>query len=243
MNYSCFTGDSAPANTQIATGYSARGNPRTALEHPYREYGFQYQGMGGAVSNVWDLLRWDQALSKKKVLSSKATKALFKPGPGGYALGWKIDEKGSVLRQSHGGSVRGFVCEIRRLPKKKAFIAVLCNDDDFMPSTVSQIIEDALLKGEVMDIPKGLDKETQAKFVGSYKTAKGHKMEIAAKGESTMVKIYWPQGYRSFGTMGMNEDKDLVFLPLFDPSISKVKFNDDGLADSIDLGYGPYRRE
>jgi CubicO group peptidase (beta-lactamase class C family) len=243
MKSACFTGDQGPKKAQIAMGYSSKGKPRTALEHPYREYGFQYQGMGGAVSNVWDLWRWNQALQKKNLLSSKALKELFKPGPSDYSLGWKISEKDGLLTQSHGGSVRGFVAEIRRYPKKKAFIAVLCNDDAFSPGRVAQILENALLRGEVMDIPTGLTEELQAKLAGVFRSAKGNRLEISAQGIVTSAKLYWAQGYRSFGTMGMNEEGELICFPLFDPVVPKVKYGKDGMATSIDLGYGPYIRQ
>ncbi len=242
MKTACFTGGQRPKNAQVATGYSTKGLPRTALEHPYREYGFQYQGMGGAVSNVWDLWRWNQALQKKKLLSSKASKALFKPGPSDYSFGWRISDKDGLLTQSHSGSVRGFVSEMRRYPKKKAFVAVLCNDDDFSPGRVAQIVEDALLRGEIPDIPGAVPEEMQQRLVGKYKHAKGHRLEISVNREATMAKVYWAQGYRSFGSMGMNEDKELICFPLFDPCKLNVKYEDD-VARSIDLGYGAFQRQ
>ena len=114
LEVTCFTGDPAPKGAQVAVGRSVRGKPRSALEHPYGSYGYQYRGMGGAVSNVWDLLRWHRALLGTKVLTDASKTALFRPFLANYALGWKISKDRGRTEHSHGGGVRGFVCEIRR---------------------------------------------------------------------------------------------------------------------------------
>jgi hypothetical protein len=38
--------------------------------------------------------------------------------------------KDGKLVHSHGGSVRGFICEMRRFPANDACLVVLCNRDD-----------------------------------------------------------------------------------------------------------------
>ncbi len=131
MRATCFTGDPPPEGMTVAVGRSARGEPRSALEHPYGGYGFQYRGMGGVVTSVWDLWRWDRALHADTPLTADAKAELFEPGPGDYGLGWFIrrDEKGRLVH-SHGGGVRGFVCEMRRYPEQDALLVVLANRDD-----------------------------------------------------------------------------------------------------------------
>ena len=63
MQNTRFTGHRPPRSVSVATGVSSRGANRSALEHPYGEYGFQYRGMGGLVTNLIDLWRWDRSLS------------------------------------------------------------------------------------------------------------------------------------------------------------------------------------
>jgi CubicO group peptidase (beta-lactamase class C family) len=82
-----FTGDPAPEGATVAIGRSARGRPRSALDHPYGTYGFQYRGMGGVVTSVRDLWRWDRALHGDTVLDEASKANLFKPGLNNYALG------------------------------------------------------------------------------------------------------------------------------------------------------------
>src|SRR5690606_9814662 len=75
LRTACFTGDAPPDGVSVAVGRSPRGAPRSALEHPYGSYGYQYLGMGGAVANVWDLWRWDRALCSDAVLDADARRA------------------------------------------------------------------------------------------------------------------------------------------------------------------------
>ena len=53
----------------------------------------------------------------ERVLTAEARLKLFVPGLNGYALGWFVrqDARGRTV-QTHGGSVRGFACELRRYP-------------------------------------------------------------------------------------------------------------------------------
>jgi CubicO group peptidase (beta-lactamase class C family) len=145
MRVTRFTGDAAPKGAAIAIGRSARGKPRSALEHPYGNYGFQYRGMGGAVTSVWDLWRWDRALRGDAILGKAAKAKLFKPGLKNYALGWfvKKNKQGRWV-QFHGGSVRGFVCQIRRYPEQDACLFVLGNRDNIPVRNVANTLEGIL---------------------------------------------------------------------------------------------------
>ncbi len=49
--------------------------------------------------------------------------------------------------QSHGGSVRGFVCELRRFPDEDGCLFVLCNRDDVSVGEVAEALE-SLLRGD-----------------------------------------------------------------------------------------------
>ena len=145
MRVTRFTGDAAPKGAAVAVGRSARGKPRSALEHPYGNYGFQYRGMGGVVTTVWDLWRWDRALRGDAVLGQSAKSELFKPGLRDYALGWFVKKnKGGRQVQFHGGSVRGFACQIRRYPEQDACLFVLSNRDDIPAGKVANALEGIL---------------------------------------------------------------------------------------------------
>src|SRR5262249_59206911 len=108
MTLTRFTGDIAPNGSTVAIGRSSRGQPRSALDHPYGSYGLQYRGMGGVVTTVWDLWRWDRALHGNSVLDKSTKAKLFEPGLNNYALGWSVqtDSHGRLLQSPRPGLPR-----------------------------------------------------------------------------------------------------------------------------------------
>lgn len=188
LTTACFTGDPQPDGVPVAIG-QGRGEPRSALAHPYGSYGFQYKGMGGAVGSVWDIWRWDRALRSDAVLKPPAKKELFTPGLNDYALGWFVKKRDGRLSQSHGGSVRGFLCDVRRFPDDDAFVAVLCNRDDGPMGEVANGIE-ALLFGEQREVPKPLPASVGSALVGTWRGEVG-KLVIENHGGRLRATIEW----------------------------------------------------
>jgi CubicO group peptidase (beta-lactamase class C family) len=189
MRGTCFTGDDAPGGAAVAVGRSSRGAPRSALEHPYGAYGFQYRGMGGAVTSVWDLWRWDRALRGDGVLAAEWRARLFEPGPGSYGLGWVVrrDRSGRLVH-SHGGGVRGFICEVRRYPDEDALLVVLCNRDDFALRGLVQPLEDMLFGGAA---PEPLDAGLVGSLAGRYLDGSGRVLLIVAEGGVARAEVHW----------------------------------------------------
>jgi len=184
----CFTGDKEPGGCNIAIG-RGRGEPRSALDHPYGSYGFQYKGMGGAVGSVWDLWHWDRALRADKLLEAAAKKELFAPGLNDYALGWFVRKSEGRLVHQHGGSVRGFICDVKRFPAEDAFVAVLCNRDDGPMGEVSNGVE-AILFGAQREVPAPLSASAGAELIGTWQADSG-KLVIEKAGERLRASIEW----------------------------------------------------
>jgi CubicO group peptidase (beta-lactamase class C family) len=203
-----FTGDDAPHGITVAIGRSDRGLPRSALDHPYGSYGFQYRGMGGVVTTVWDLWRWDRALHGDHVLGEGSKAKLFEPGLNDYSLGWFIrkDPRGKMV-QSHAGSVRGFVCELRRYPDEDGCLFVLCNRDDVSVTEVAGALE-SLLSGSPLsrvEPPRPLDVQLARAIVGSYEEMRGAKLVVESDGKVTRAVIYWySSGPVSHSFLGLN---------------------------------------
>jgi len=176
-----FTGDADLSRERAAIGRTTAGAPRSALEHPYRSFGYQYRGMGGVVTTVGDLFRWDRALAGDGVLGEKARKRLFTVAKEDYACGWYVTRADSGSeRQSHGGSVRGFACDFRRFPAAGACIAVLSNTDDVRAWEMGLNLE-CLLFGRPLrhPVPESvtLSAEQLAAFAGNFAT-KGGKLVV-----------------------------------------------------------------
>lgn len=202
MSDSGFSGDTDLDALRDARGAGRNGSDRRALEHPYGSYGYQYRGMGGLVTTVRDLFAWDRALTKNAILDAEHTRELFEPAKDGYALGWRV---GTALngspRQSHGGSVRGFVSEFRRYPKENACIAVLCNDDVLNPGEVAQDLEAVLFGKSFTTPPPDSTVLTQAQLdacVGVY-ALPGARMVVRSSPGALVAGFEGPDIVESIG--------------------------------------------
>ncbi len=92
-------------------------------------WGWGYRGMGGVVTTVFDLLRWDQALRGDKILGDKAKKELYTPALENYACGWTVEPTRRGTRKAHhSGGVAGYGINIVRYLEDDAAIFVLSND-------------------------------------------------------------------------------------------------------------------
>jgi CubicO group peptidase (beta-lactamase class C family) len=215
MKATRFTGDDAPRGLTVAMGRSARGLPRSALDHPYGSYGFQYRGMGGIVTNVWDLWRWDRALRGEQVLGADSKATLFRPGLNDYALGWFVrkDPSGRLV-QSHGGSVRGFACELRRFPDEDGCLFVLCNRDDVSVIEVAQALESLLFGAPLARVepPRVLGAELARAIGGRYAEMNGTTLVVESDGQVTRAIIHWyaPKGPVSRSFLGLDSRGEIV---------------------------------
>ncbi len=202
MSDTGFTGDEHLDRERAAIGWSASGPPRSALEHPYGVYGWQYRGMGGAVTTVLDLMKWDRALDGTEVLGEKAKARLFRPAVNDYACGWYVGKAAhGGIRHSHGGSVRGFVADLRRYPAEKACIAVLSNTDGMPVYRIAENLECILLGRPLAQAapPAAVDlaaEELEA-YAGVYRNRAGsllvrveeRGLEVGIEGQKPLDKL------------------------------------------------------
>lgn len=235
MKEACFTGDEAPRGFTVAVGTPRDGESRSALDHPYGSFGFQYRGMGGAVCHVWDVWRWDRALDGKKVLGEKIKRELFAPGLDDYALGWYVRERSGRKVHEHTGSVRGFISDFRRYPEEDACLVVLCNRNDVPMGAISDVLESELFGDEGPLPPSTLGAEAQDELVGTWTDGKGMRWEVSARGAATAVMVEWSQGGpKSYFWIGDGEKKDRPELFTWTESTElRVERGRDGVIEHL----------
>lgn len=214
MESTRFTGEKAPPKVLVAIGQSTRGAPRSALEHPYGEYGFQYRGMGGIATSLVDLWRFDRALKNGKLLKAESIDEMMKPGPDGYALGWRIVEldEGHAV-QEHTGSVRGFLAAMRRDPKNDGALFILANNDDGEPfQLVKSECESALSGKKPVKVGKGkgLDAKLVGELAGEYRDAQGRTLAISDVDAYVKAVINWG-GPETFGALKPGKGGEIDF--------------------------------
>jgi len=248
MTTACFTGDAAPPGATVAVGRSRVGPPRSALEHPYGAYGFQYRGMGGTVCSVQDLFKWDRALAGDAVLNAESKAALFSPGPGNAALGWMVrrDAKGRQV-QHHGGAVRGFTCDMRRFPEIDGMIAVLANDDGVRATAIADALERALL-GDPPDPAESaqpLDRAGAERLIGTYRSEQGADIEIRIDEAGTVrFRVLMPPDHKEMraGTVIMDASGQLFLKDEWTAYPLKVTPAAGDAAQTLSLGGPLFRR-
>lgn len=90
-------------------------------------------GAGGILTSAYDLVKWDNALYGRKLLSNRSKSKMWTPVilPGGdstgYAFGWDVRPYKGLKVVGHSGSVAGFVAFIARFPDQEAVIIVFMN--------------------------------------------------------------------------------------------------------------------
>jgi CubicO group peptidase (beta-lactamase class C family) len=229
MHVTRFTGDSASGDLDVAVGLSTRGASRSALEHPYGSYGFQYRGTGGIVTNIQDLWKWDRALADGKLLTNESLREMVKPGPGDYALGWKVRKATDGTDcHYHSGGVRGFVSQIQRIPSIDGALFLLSNQEDTLPLTILQEGIERILFGKPVDIvlPSAPDPKLLTGMMGEYIDSKNRKLVIAKGTGLPTVRVYWG-GPVTNGYLGIANDGQL-HLFILDMADRRIRFKDDG---------------
>ena len=254
MTATCFTGDAAPnlPGVTVATGRSSYGAPRSALAHPYgNEYGFQYRGMGGVVSNVWDLWRWDRALRETKggsILEAAAQAELFEPGLENYALGWYVtkDGRGKTV-QAHSGSVRGFVADFRRLPDDDGCVIVLCNQFGAGAKQIADRVQNVLLGNDagLPELPSPLSEELAAELAGRYTDQKGNRLIVKRDGRAVKATVEWQGGgYPNTNAwLGIIGDGGLVLVESASNTPMSIERDESGAVASLAIFEAKYRRK
>ena len=125
-------------------------------------------GDGGVYSNLEDLARWDDALSKDTILSAGEMKAALTPvtltggdttywpkeanednlAPGkpvAYGFGWFLDPYLGRPRMWHTGTTTGFRTVIERFPRQNAAIVILSNRTDLDVAALALRAADRIL--------------------------------------------------------------------------------------------------
>jgi CubicO group peptidase (beta-lactamase class C family) len=108
-------------------------------------------GDGGVYSSVTDLIKWDQALYKTKLVSEPMLRVAFSPltptdKPGrGYGFGWYVTAYRGLKEIYHSGDTVGFRTRIARYPEKKFTVIILANRADAKLDELPHRIADGVL--------------------------------------------------------------------------------------------------
>lgn len=88
---------------------------------------------GAITSTVLDLIKWNEAIDKNKIISASSQQLMWTPNmlsdgkATRYGLGWIITEYRGAKLLTHGGSTSGFSAVIQKYPDSDVTIIVLTN--------------------------------------------------------------------------------------------------------------------
>ncbi|MEM1451827.1 MAG: serine hydrolase [Planctomycetota bacterium] len=188
-----FTGDTDLPKKRLATGYDEEGNAlRLATGHPYRDYGYQYIGMGGIVTCAGDLVQFMEALEDGEILTKDSVDAMLAGETEFYGLGWSLRRTRAGDRQyGHGGDVAGFHTQWARIPAKDLHVVALANVDGIPMHSISGNLT-ALALGErpPFPLPPPTAKVSKGELkaaAGTYADEAGNRIVVAVEGSSLVV--------------------------------------------------------
>lgn len=177
MENSCYGSHSRLVNKRAA-GYSREGEgfrnaEYLSMTHPY--------AAGAILSNVDDLLKWQNALKNNILLREETLRKAFtgytlnNGKPIHYGYGWMLNEiKGSPTLE-HGGGIFGYTTNGIWLPDEDVYVVMLTNRDDQPPSDISTRLAALAIgkpyegKGTGMEVPL----QVLEKYTGNYEFEDG----------------------------------------------------------------------
>jgi len=109
-------------------------------------------GAGGIVSTIHDMVKWDEALYGKELLSDSSREAMWSPGilPDGtntqYGFGWRMGEYEGRRVIGHNGMVAGFVASFLRIPEEEMAVMAFANRYRASSSNLRDIVLETFLR-------------------------------------------------------------------------------------------------
>jgi CubicO group peptidase (beta-lactamase class C family) len=141
------------------------------INAPYMDIAIPYAA-GSMYSTVEDLFKWDQALTKDKILSAQSKRMMFTPGLSEYGYGIRIsdqpvgngNQKTKIIWHG-GGGVNGFTSLISRAVENQQTVIILDNGSHglILPKITNSIL--GILNGQPFEPPKRSIAETLYKIV------------------------------------------------------------------------------
>ncbi len=115
--------DNAHVN-DLAKGYTKTNGELSEVPYFYMPV---LRGGGDMYSTAKDLLKWDNALRDKKLISEESYQLIYTPEKNNYGYGWTINKHHGKERIAHGGGVPGFNTYNARYPEIDLVVIAFTN--------------------------------------------------------------------------------------------------------------------
>jgi CubicO group peptidase (beta-lactamase class C family) len=131
---------------------------------------------GSLMSNVEDLLKWNEAVHSYKLVSKETLEKAFtnyKLNNGeeiNYGYGWGLNTVGKYSTYEHSGGIFGYLTNVLYIPEEKIFVAVLSNKQPGSPADVSVRIAGLVAGVEIPDMDDVINMKSKdlEEYIGVY---------------------------------------------------------------------------
>lgn len=182
---------------------------------------------GSIMSNVDDLLLWQQAIHNNTLISEKSKKLAFtnytlnNGSPIYYGYGFSVDEVNGTPSIEHGGGIFGYETYAVYIPSEDIYTVILTNRNGNGPSDVTvEVVAHALGKPYEKTSSVSLSESEMKKWVGTYEFENNVIRYITYKDGSLYSQREGSSNLK-LNALGNNEF-------VFEGSFSKYKFEMDG---------------
>ncbi len=163
-----FIGNDDSIFTNIVNGYDREAGKFRPTRYESQTW---FYGNGQMLSNVDDLLKWDNALYTDKIIKKEWLEKAWKPYVlknsqlTNYGFGWTNGSFNSLQIIEHAGGVNGFVSDGIRIPSQQLYIVMLSNTTSAWSVPITSAI--ALhITGQTF--PKPISSQTDKKIFADY---------------------------------------------------------------------------
>ena len=176
----------------MVTGYSIS----TEGYYPAREFSWTWPfAAGGIVSNVDDMLRWDEALYTEKLLPLPSLQQAFTNysltdgQPMNYGLGWGVYATDTLTFIRHGGAINGFLSDGIRIPEAHFYMVVLSNSfATANPGDITNKVLNRLFQMGIEDVTVLEDSIDLVPYTGVYRVERSGGRSASNYGEDGMFR-------------------------------------------------------
>ena len=176
----------------FVTGYSLS----TEGYYPAREFSWTWPfAAGGIVSNVDDMLKWDEALYTDKLLPLSSLQQAFTNysltdgQPMNYGLGWGVYATDSLTFIRHGGAINGFLSDGIRVPEAHFYMVILSNSfATTSPGDVTNKVLNRLFQLGIEDVTVLEDSIDLVPYTGVYRVERSGGRSASNYGEDGMFR-------------------------------------------------------
>lgn len=226
-----FINDRDLIKTKRASVRRSERDPRGQWTAASWHWGWGYRGMGGVVTTVLDLLRWDRALRGDKILDDESKAQLYRPFKAGYAYGWKVETTERGTRKAHhSGGVAGYGVNIVRYLEEDVAIFVLSNDGQ-AAFAVTGAIEKLLF--EPVEIRAELSwKGHDVPYQGYLGISEGLSWKARKKGKDLLLTL--AQGKQAVLELRAPKTYGGLFVSALEQAITAREADDEGGSAAIE---------